>query len=134
MGELHLLVIDDDEQIRQVYRRALMRDFEVECRDDVGSALAIIDERARSGRSGFDVVLCDLHLARGSAADLWDELRRRSDDLQHRLVVVTGALAPHGDRLATTLGDRYVSKTASLADLRATLLRVAASRSSASTS
>ena len=115
-----LLVIDDDFQIRRAFTRTLGRHFSVECACAGEEALAMID-----GGAVFDVILCDLHLARMSGRDLYDELARRSAEMAARFVIITGTDPDDDDAFATLLGERYLAKTAPLPDLTRTLHKVA---------
>ena len=116
----HLLVIDDEAQMRRVFARVLCRSFVVECVIDAEAALAAID-----GGEVFDAVLCDLHLPGMSGRDFSDQLKRRSHYLVARLVVLTGAEPAEGDAFAVELGERYLTKPCSTSELMATLSSVA---------
>ncbi len=116
----HLLVIDDDAQIRRVFTRMLSREFIVDCATDAEAALAMLD-----GANVFDVVLCDLHLRSMSGRVFYEQLKLRSANLAERVVIITGADQDPNDAFATILGDRYRAKTGPLAGLLAVLRRVA---------
>ncbi len=78
-----VLIVDDEEAVRRVYRRQLVRDgYDVA---DAGT-LALARE-ALSGRR-FDAVLLDLNLPDGNGLDLVEEVRRSSPAAA--LVVVSG--------------------------------------------
>jgi CheY-like chemotaxis protein len=116
----HVLVIDDDAQIRRVFVRMLSREFIVDCAIDAEGALAAVD-----GVRLFDVMLCDLHLPFMSGQDFYDQLKLRSAHLVERLVIITGSEPAPDDAFAMMLGDRYIVKTGPLADLLTVMRRVA---------
>jgi CheY-like chemotaxis protein len=120
MPNPHLLLIDDDAQIRRVFTRMLSRHFVMACVGDVRTALGLID-----GGMIFDVFLCDLNLPEVSGEDFYDDLKRRSAALAERVVIVTGSEPDEDDAFATALGDRYLRKTGVIRDLVATLTRFA---------
>lgn len=116
----HLLLVDDDAQIRRLMTRALGRYFVVECVADVTSALELTDNGAL-----FDVILCDLRLPGMSGRDLYTHLKRRSPELAARMVIFTGAEPASGDPFAILLGERYIMKCSPISEVAATLQRVA---------
>jgi len=123
----HLLLIDDDAQIRRALVRMLGRDFTVHCAADAQSALAMIDGTTRDGARMFDVILCDLHLPAMSGHAFYDEVRRRSVHVAERIVIITGSEPAADDAFAMALGDRYVMKTGPLSALVTRLRHVALS-------
>lgn len=85
MARKHILLVDDDPTIRQLYRTALLfADFEVEAVEDGLSALRRIDLRRP------DLIVLDLHLPRLDGATVLSELRANSFTWDIPVVVVTG--------------------------------------------
>jgi DNA-binding response OmpR family regulator len=122
----HLLVIDDDPQIRRVLERALSRHFVVACVASAETALALSETAVL-----FDVFLCDLNLPRMSGQEFHDALKGRSLDLASRVVIMTGADREAGGAFATMMGGRYLLKPCSITELIATLRKAADPRVSA---
>jgi DNA-binding response OmpR family regulator len=82
----HILIVDDDPAIRQLYRTALtLAGFDVDTAADGDTALRKIDEHRPL------LVVLDLHLPRVDGLAVLDELRANSDTLDIPVVVVTGA-------------------------------------------
>ena len=124
----HLLVIDDEPQIRRTLARAFSCDFVVTCAPDAESALAMIDEGTLEGVVLFDAVVCDMKLPRMSGHDLYDELLCRCHELVGRIVILSGATPDGDDAFATSLGERYMLKPCPMVDLIAILRRLAMPR------
>jgi CheY-like chemotaxis protein len=121
-----LLIIDDDPQIRRVFVRMLGRHFAIECAVSGEEGLAMID-----GGAVFDAILTDLNLPGMSGRGIYDALLRRSKATAARLLIITGTLPSANDPFAAMLGDRYLIKTCTSAELTAALYEVALPRLSA---
>jgi DNA-binding response OmpR family regulator len=126
----HLLVIDDEPQICRTLGRAFSRDFVVKCVPDAETALALIDEGVEEHVALFDIVLCDLGLPKMSGQDFYEALTRRSHELVARTVFLSGAIPSSDDAFAAALADRCFLKPCMMADLIATLRRLAYPRMS----
>ena len=82
----NLLIVEDNEQIRMLYRRQLiLAGYEVTC------AATLAEAREAAGGRRFGAVLLDLNLPDGSGLDCVEELRQANPPAA--IVVMTG----HGD-------------------------------------
>ena len=88
MSKPIILVIDVDASTRRLLVRNLVKQFRVDCVDDIETALAAIDAGAT-----YDAVLCELQLPGMSGHQLRHELLRRCGPLARRLVI-TGSAGP----------------------------------------
>ena len=79
-----VLVVEDDEQLREYYRAGLGRRFVVDACADGMSALAYFDHRSP------DAVVLDLNLPRLHGRTLYNELRHQPLTAAIPVVVVTG--------------------------------------------
>jgi DNA-binding response OmpR family regulator len=85
MRRHRILVVDDDRDLRQLYRAALMlAGFQVETAEDGISALRRIDEERP------DLVVLDLHMPCIDGLAVLSELRANSATFSVPVVVVTG--------------------------------------------
>jgi two-component system, NtrC family, response regulator HupR/HoxA len=98
-----LLVVDDEPENRDLLRRTLKRDFEVEDAEDATAALAVLSRRR------VDLMLCDQLMPGKSGTELAAEVKRRWPTT--RVVLLTGydddpeVAAAHADgRVAAVVG------------------------------
>jgi two-component system response regulator HupR/HoxA len=98
-----LLVVDDEPENRDLLRRTLKRDFEVEDAEDATAALAVLSRRR------VDLMLCDQLMPGKSGTELAAEVKRRWPAT--RVVLLTGydddpeVAAAHADgRVAAVVG------------------------------
>jgi two-component system response regulator HupR/HoxA len=98
-----LLVVDDEPENRDLLRRTLKRDFEVEDAEDAVAALAVLDRRPVA------LMLCDQLMPGKSGTELAAEVKRRWPAT--RVVLLTGydddpeVAAAHADgRVAAVVG------------------------------
>jgi two-component system response regulator HupR/HoxA len=98
-----LLVVDDEPENRDLLRRTLKRDFDVEDAEDAVAALAVL------GRRAVALMLCDQLMPGKSGTDLAAEVRARWPSTQ--VVLLTGydddpeVAAAHADgRVAAVVG------------------------------
>ncbi|MGH7445070.1 MAG: PAS domain S-box protein, partial [Longimicrobiales bacterium] len=100
---LHILVVDDEASIRQVFARYLTRrGHTVVAAGDGSEALVLIDQAEQ--QDGFDVILSDLRMPGLSGEQLLERLRAERPGIEKRLIFLTGD-AVGGDAvriLATT--------------------------------
>jgi two-component system response regulator HupR/HoxA len=114
-----LLVVDDEPENRDLLRRTLKRDFEVEDAEDATAALAVLSRRR------VDLMLCDQLMPGKSGTELAAEVKRRWPAT--RVVLLTGydddpeVAAAHADgRVAAVVGKPW--QAARLRELIAQLL------------
>lgn len=79
-----VLVVDDDEGIRRVLRRAL-DDHDVVTANDGVAALAMLGPTP-----GFDVILCDVVMPNMGGVEFWAAVARSRPDVLDRIVFMTG--------------------------------------------
>jgi two-component system, NtrC family, response regulator HupR/HoxA len=98
-----LLVVDDEPENRDLLRRTLKRDFDVEDAEDASAALAVL------GRRQVALMLCDQLMPGKSGTDLAADVRERWPGT--RVVLLTGydddpeVAAAHADgRVAAVVG------------------------------
>jgi putative two-component system response regulator len=91
-----VLLVDDDEQIREILRRILQRHHDV---TEVESADAA---REKLATQQFGIVLCDIRMAGTSGMDLLREIAASKADVA--VVMVTGVDDPRVADEALTLG------------------------------
>ena len=82
-----VLLIDDDEHIREALRRMLeLHGYEIELASSAEEARALLKGTA----GGFDAMICDLHLPDESGAELYEWLCGAQPQLAAATLVVTG--------------------------------------------
>lgn len=128
---MQVLIVDDDESIRELVRTALevaplIQGVEVLEAGDATSALAII------GSVRIDVAVLDVGLPDISGLDLLGHLHAR--DPETRILMLSGAAA-EGDRVAGLLAgaDDYMVKPFSLVELAARVLALSRRRAAPET-
>ena len=82
-----VLVVDDEQFVRRAMKRILSHDYDVELASDAESALAMIEQRP-----DFSVILCDVVMPGRSGIDLYNDIKERWPDLEHRVVFITGGV------------------------------------------
>jgi len=86
----HLLVIDDEQEIRILLREWLSRDFRVDEAPDGQSALALIDGNR------YDLLITDLRL-RGGMDGVETVRRARQYDPELRSLFISGVMEPRSE-------------------------------------
>ena len=87
---LRVLVVDDEESVRHVVGRVLARrGHVVHDAVDGNEALALL----RDARDPYDVIVSDLRMPGMGGDELLARLRERGDEMQHRIVFLTGDTA-----------------------------------------
>ncbi|HET9870216.1 MAG TPA: response regulator, partial [bacterium] len=76
-----LLIVDDEESVRESFRLALQDDYDLTFGEDSKSTLAILKSRV------FDLVLLDIMLPDGSGMDLLRQVKRRGESMD--VIMVT---------------------------------------------
>jgi signal transduction histidine kinase/ActR/RegA family two-component response regulator len=111
-----LLLIDDEELVRQMLSRVLRRSWQVETASDGSAALEALEARR------FDAVVCDLMMPGISGMDIAEELARRWPDLRVRTLFLTGgAITEVAERFLARPDVRYLTKPVQLGELDRTL-------------
>ncbi|WP_255148875.1 response regulator transcription factor [Halorarius halobius] len=109
----HVLVVEDEEKIRETYELWLYGDYEVSTATDGEEALSLVD-----GMDGSpDIALLDRMMPGLSGRETLAELRDRDLDCQYAMVT---AVEPDFDIIEMGF-DAYVTKPVAEAELRETL-------------
>jgi CheY-like chemotaxis protein len=108
-----ILIVDDDENVARVLRRAL-HEHDVAILLDARDAL----EKIRGGER-FDVILCDVMMPHMSGARLYQELARHAPGQAYRMIFVTaGATTQDTQDFVDGSGQPILEKPISSAHLR----------------
>lgn len=116
-AQCSLLLIDDDDEFREIVARRFSRrgNFVVEA-DSGKSALAVVEQQA------FDVVLMDRSLHGQDSFELIPELKRIQPSI--RIVVISGHADPQSVAQALAVGaSEYLAKPCSLVDMERAVQR-----------
>ena len=89
-----ILVVDDEEPVAAVIRRALSRDHEVQVLTSATEAFRRVD-----GGERYDLILCDLMMPVMTGMELHAELSRAAPDQAERIIFLTGGAFTPGARL-----------------------------------
>ena len=85
MGRSRLLVIDDDQEVRDTIADVLRFDgFDVQTASDGREGLALIN------RNPYDLIFCDLRMPQMDGRAFYEEVQRDYPRVLKRLVFVTG--------------------------------------------
>jgi two-component system NtrC family sensor kinase len=114
---LRILVVDDEAPIRFSLARYMeRRGHEVREASEGGAALALLEESTNG--PPFDIIVADLRMPGLDGPQLLEELRRRGDGLDQRLIFITGdAESPEAERLLRDAGLPVIWKPFELAEV-----------------
>ncbi|MBN2125477.1 MAG: response regulator [Deltaproteobacteria bacterium] len=105
-----ILVVDDEESIRILYREELAEEgYEVIATGDASKAMALI-EKTRP-----DLIILDIRLGQSNGLDLLQEIRNAYDDLP---VILCTAYPSFQYDLKSIAADYYVVKGSELTELK----------------
>ena len=111
-----ILVVDDEESIRALYREELEEEgYRVLCAADGQEARALLD------RETVHLVVLDIKLRGESGLQILQELSKTRRDLP---VVLSTAYSSFKNEYSSWLADAYVVKSGSLDELKAEVARV----------
>jgi CheY-like chemotaxis protein len=82
-----ILVVDDDELLRQAVSRTLSREHDLRLVTCAEEALACLDAGLR-----YDVILCDMMMPVVTGAELYDQILKRAPDQAERIIFLTGGV------------------------------------------
>lgn len=120
VGQLRVLVVDDDPRILAVVRRYLEPQHEVLISTDTAHALDLVR------RCHPDVVLCDLMMPTASGAAFVEHLRANAPAIVPRVAFMTGGAFTADDRAVAECGDHPVLvKPFSSDELKAVIVETA---------
>lgn len=89
MGQekIRILIIDDEENILQVMRQALQREgYEIDTVLDALKGLSILSS------SEYDLVICDIAMARMNGIEFFREIEERLPGMADRILFMTGGI------------------------------------------
>jgi CheY-like chemotaxis protein len=110
-----VLVVDDEEVIGSIVRRALTAEHEVVALTRASEAL----ERIREG-DAFDVILCDLMMPQMTGIEFYTALRTQARDQARRVIFLTGgAFTPAARAFLDGVSNQRVEKPFDVQHLRA---------------
>jgi DNA-binding response OmpR family regulator len=93
-----LLIVDDDEAIRRLFRLNLADDYEIIDTDDPEQALALAMEHKP------DAILLDMHMPKFSGFDLCRTFQSFSQTQLVPIFVISGAMGPEAKEACAALG------------------------------
>ena len=112
MGQemIRILIIDDEENILQVLRKALQREgYDTDTVLDANKGLSILSS------SEYDLILCDIEMPRMNGIEFYREIEERLPGMADRILFMTGEiLSPNIQKF---LHERRVSILAKPFDL-----------------
>jgi DNA-binding response OmpR family regulator len=122
---MHLLIVDDEKNIRQLYAADLQdAGYEVETAEDTTTAVELLN------RYTFDLVVLDIHMGNESGLDILQDIVQKKKDLP---VILCSAYSCYKEDFSSWLADGYVVKSSDTSTLKAEIERVLAKRSSKTT-
>ncbi|MFM2420574.1 MAG: hypothetical protein RL385_5297 [Pseudomonadota bacterium] len=92
LGEIRILVVDDEVSIQRSLARALRELGMVQAVSSVRSAIELL-----AGGAVFDVVLCDVVMPEGSGIELVSWMQENRPRLKRRVVLMSGLDSTHAD-------------------------------------
>ena len=112
----HLLVVDDEGDIRHLYAAELEDDGHtvVTCRNHAEAM-----EQLR--RQSFDLIILDIQLDQESGLELLQKIAREKDDTP---VILCTAYSCYKDDFSSWLADAYVVKSSNLEELKNEVRRI----------
>jgi CheY-like chemotaxis protein len=118
-GNLRLLIVDDDRQIRDGLRRALGKMFRIEVAASVEEAIECISK----SKDELDAVLCDILMPNGGGARVYSELCQMAPRLAQRTLFMTGgATSAEAQDFLKAHAERVMLKPLNQTQLREAIL------------
>lgn len=119
--DLRVLIIDDNEDIRELLSLQLDRYFQVDAAPTVDHALSMVANRPR-----YDAVLCDLMMPRGGAESWLQRCTEVDPRLDERTILLTaGPTTTAATELVEVRREKVLFKPVNIADLRPMIERIA---------
>ncbi len=120
MGQGRLLIVEDEEIARLLYKRLLDR---MPVRYDIVSSIGDAQRRIAEA-DGYDLLVTDLRLPDGRGTDLLEEFHRRFP--QARVLIITGSpeLSPSATVPDVLPGTEWLFKPFELEDFNGALQRL----------
>jgi nitrogen-specific signal transduction histidine kinase/CheY-like chemotaxis protein len=120
-SSLTLLIVDDDDDMREMLHDATQDFFEVETAATIDEAFKRIHQLAK-----VDVVLCDLMMPDGGADEWLEQCATAHPLLVDRTIIITGGpTTPEAAALTDARRDRVLYEPFALADMREMVMRLA---------
>ena len=120
MAQSTVLVVEDDQHQRELYREELSDDgYRVITAADGREALSVVREETP------DIVILDINMP---VMDGLDTLSRLLEHNSHMPVIINTAYASYQDSFTSWSADAYVVKSSDLTELKQTVQRLLAAR------
>ena len=116
-----LLIVDDEESVRESFRLALQDEYDLAFAEDAKAALKILKSQA------FDLCLLDIMLPDGSGLDLLRQIKRRDESIDVIMVTALQGVDTALDAMKLGAYD-YITKPYRIAELYELIKRVLAKR------
>jgi DNA-binding NtrC family response regulator len=116
-----ILVVDDEESVRESFRLALQDDYELAYAEDAKSTLRIIKSQT------FDLCLLDIMLPDGSGMDLLRQIKRRDESIDVIMVTALTGVDTALDAMKLGAYD-YITKPYKIGELYELIKRVLTKR------
>jgi len=119
--DLRVLIIDDNEDIRELLSLQLDRYFQVDAAPTVEHALSMVASRPR-----YDAVICDLMMPRGGAESWLQRCTAVDPRLDERTILLTaGPTTTEATELVAVRREKVLFKPVAIAELRPMIERIA---------
>lgn len=115
-----LLVVDDESNIRLLYRQELSDEGY-----DVTTAATAVEAAGHLEDTNFDLIVLDIKLKNESGLDLLQRIVKERDNLP---VILCSAFSYYKDDFSAWLADGYVVKSSDMTELKEEIRRVLAKR------
>ncbi len=112
-----ILVVDDEESVRESFRLALQDKYELSCAEDAKATLRILKSQ------NFDLCLLDIMLPDGSGIDLLRQIKRRDESLDVIMVTALTGVDTALDAMKLGAYD-YITKPYKIGELYEVIERV----------
>ena len=117
-----VLIIDDEPQLAHVVKLLLQPDHDASVATSCVKAFELLT--AESDGSGFDVILCDLHMPGMSGMDLYEKLVGTHPHVAERMVFMTGGtFTPRSRDFVSGIKNPCIDKPVDAAEIRALVSR-----------
>ena len=116
-----LLIVDDEESVRESFRLALQDDYDLVFAEDAKTTLRVLNSQP------FDLCLLDIMLPDGSGLDLLRQMKRRDESIDAIMVTALQGVETALDAMKGEARD-YITKPFKIDELRGLIKKVLAKR------